>query len=69
MRLLDYLEARGELPSEFARRSGVPESTLRDILADKPGNMRTSKRIVRAAKRAPTPDGGVVDFQDLPPWE
>ena len=69
VRLSDYLEARDERESAFARRAGVPQSTINLICHGGGTTVGTAAKIVRASMQAPAPDGGVVTYEDLIPEE
>lgn len=59
MRLGDYLEIQGETQSAFARRSGVPQSTVSEIVNElAEPKARTIDKIERAT-------AGLVRAQDL----
>lgn len=65
MRLSQYLEARDESESAFARRSGVPQRTINRICMGSGCNVSTALVIIRATHAHPTPDDGTVSLEDL----
>lgn len=58
VRLSDYLESRGESQAAFARRSGIPQSTINLICNGKGTRVETAIKIIRAT-------GGLVALEDL----
>lgn len=58
MRLPDYLQSRGESQSAFAKRAGIPQSTVNLICNGSGTRTETAIKIVDAT-------GGLVGFGDL----
>jgi hypothetical protein len=54
MRLVDYLEARGESQASFARRAEVKQSTLNQICLGAGCNALTALKIITASNDAVT---------------
>ena len=70
MRLSDYLRARGETESAFARRAGLPQRTVNRICKGETApRADTAFRVVEATKAEPTLEGGTVTLFDLLPEE
>ena len=68
MRLADYLEAKAESESEFARRAGIPQQTVNRVChGEAIPRGDTMLKIVTATREKPAPDGGTVRFEDLIP--
>jgi len=70
MRLNQYLSARQESKSSFAKRSGIPTTTVTRICDISKGggcNISTAHLIVLASIEHPTALGGVVTFEELVP--
>jgi predicted transcriptional regulator len=65
MRLPEYLESRGESQAAFARRTGIPQSTVNLICNGKGTRVDTAIRIIQATRDEPAPDGGTVRIEDL----
>ena len=58
MRLPEYLKSNGESQSAFAKRAGVPQSTINLICNGRGTTVDTAVKIVRAT-------GGLVPYEDL----
>ncbi len=58
MELVGYLEQQGESQAAFARRAGIPQSTLHLICQGKGMRVETAIKIIRAT-------GGLVSLGDL----
>lgn len=58
MRLSEYLQSRDESQSAFAKRAGIPQSTVNLICNGSGTRTETAIKIVRAT-------GGLVSFGDL----
>ena len=65
MRLLDYLEARGEKQAAFARRCGVDQRTVNRICLGDGCSAATAHLVIKASREEPAPDGGTVTLEDL----
>lgn len=68
MRLRDYLTARAESVASFARRAGMPQQTVSDLLLLRGGvgcRASTAARVIAATREEPAPDGGTVTLLDL----
>jgi len=66
MDLDTYLKAKGESASAFARRAGLPASTVIAIraLGSHP-RVDIAQALVRASEDEPTPDGGTITYDDF----
>ncbi len=60
MHLAEYLAQQGESEAAFAKRSGVPRSTINSICNGGGTRVETGAKIVAAT-------GGLVGFMDLIP--
>jgi predicted transcriptional regulator len=60
MRLSDYLDRTGETQLAFAKRSGVPQSTVSLICKGGGARAETAIKIIEAT-------GGLVKLEDLVP--
>ena len=60
MRLPEYLKEQGETQVAFARRTGIPQSTLNLICHGKGTGVETAVTIIKAT-------GGIVSIEDLLP--
>lgn len=69
MKLLKYLERRGESVRHFAARAGVKRTTINSILYNNANGCRIdiAWRIVTATRDEPAGRGGTVDWLDLIP--
>lgn len=56
MKLADYLEATELKPSAFARKAGVPASTISRILAGKRSGLKVAAKIKAATEGEVTAD-------------
>lgn len=65
MKLAEYLAARGESESSFARRAFVAQSSVNLIARGGGCRAATAIRIVRASSAQPAPCGGTISFEDL----
>jgi predicted transcriptional regulator len=69
MRLPDYLTARDESQSAFAKRAGLPQSTVNLVCQGSGTRVETALKIIRASRDEPAPGGGTVTLEDLVPVE
>lgn len=67
MRLSEYIQAVDGAEAAFARRAGIPQTTIHRICKGGGCNIETAHEIVRATHARPTPSGGVVTFEELVP--
>lgn len=65
MTLDDYLRARGESEVAFARRCGVPQSTINLIRNGGGTRVETAAKIVKASRIDPAPGGGTITYDDF----
>ncbi len=64
--LQQYLDARGESQNHFAKRANVDQKTINNTcrgLTTPTGE--TARRIIQATRRAPTPNGKSLTYDDL----
>ena len=69
MKLSAYLQATGESDAAFARRSGVPQTTVSRVRRGGIPRGDTLAQIIRATRDEPTAEGGTVTLDDLAPRE
>ena len=62
MRLTEYLQESGESQAGFARRAGLPQTTVNVICQGRGIHVNTAIKIIRAT-------GGAVSLEDLSPTE
>ena len=66
MRLTDYLKARGESENGFARRCGVSQSHINQIVREVSGlTLDLARLIVEASEEQPAPGGATIGYEDL----
>ena len=65
VKLSEYLVARGESESEFARRAGLTQRTVNRVCSGQGCNAATARDIIKASHSKPTPMGGTVSLDDL----
>jgi len=67
MKLSVYLRERDESINAFAKRSGVPATTVQRVCDGAVCNTVTAYRIVRASRVRRAPGGKSVQLEDLVP--
>jgi predicted transcriptional regulator len=65
MKLQTYLESRGETPAQFARRTGIPRTTVARVIEGWGCHIDTAVTIVQASNDQKARGGGTVRYEDL----